>query len=88
MFEAWEREGLIEGAMKIDRLSKYRDEIIEIAKRYGASNIRVFGSVARGDADRKAISIFSSILKKGGAYSTSVVYSSILNGSWAAGSML
>ena len=27
-----------------------RDEIVQIARRYGASNIRVFGSVARGDA--------------------------------------
>jgi predicted nucleotidyltransferase len=28
-----------------------RDEIISIARRHGASDIRVFGSVARGDAD-------------------------------------
>jgi predicted nucleotidyltransferase len=27
-----------------------RDEIVRIARRYGASNVRVFGSVARGDA--------------------------------------
>ncbi|PJF40930.1 MAG: nucleotidyltransferase [Chloroflexi bacterium] len=27
-----------------------RDEIIALAKRYGATNVRVFGSVARGDA--------------------------------------
>ena len=27
-----------------------RDEIVAIAKRYGASNLRIFGSVARGDA--------------------------------------
>ncbi|MCB9451495.1 MAG: nucleotidyltransferase family protein [Anaerolineaceae bacterium] len=27
-----------------------RDEILAIAKRYGASNVRVFGSVARGEA--------------------------------------
>jgi hypothetical protein len=27
-----------------------RHEILEIAKRHGASNVRVFGSVARGDA--------------------------------------
>lgn len=26
-----------------------RDEILEIAARYGASNVRVFGSVARGE---------------------------------------
>lgn len=27
-----------------------RDQIIAIARKYGASNVRVFGSVARGDA--------------------------------------
>jgi len=29
---------------------KHRDEIIALAQRYGASDIRIFGSVARGDA--------------------------------------
>jgi predicted nucleotidyltransferase len=33
-----------------DDIQKRRDEIIAIAKRYGASDIRIFGSVARGDA--------------------------------------
>jgi predicted nucleotidyltransferase len=28
-----------------------REEILAIAARYGARNVRVFGSVARGDAD-------------------------------------
>ena len=28
-----------------------RDQVLRIAERYGASRIRVFGSVARGDAD-------------------------------------
>jgi predicted nucleotidyltransferase len=27
-----------------------RDEIIEVAKRYGGSDLRLFGSLARGDA--------------------------------------
>ena len=31
-------------------LYEKRDEILRIAKRYGASNIRVFGSTARGEA--------------------------------------
>jgi predicted nucleotidyltransferase len=31
-----------------------RDEILEIARRYGASDIRIFGSVARGDATEEA----------------------------------
>jgi hypothetical protein len=33
-----------------DDIFNRRDEIIAVAKRYGASNIRIFGSVARGDA--------------------------------------
>ena len=37
--------------MGIDELLREkRDEILRIAARHGASNIRVFGSVARGDA--------------------------------------
>ena len=28
-----------------------RDEILQICAKYGARNVRVFGSVARGDAD-------------------------------------
>ena len=31
-------------------LNERRDEILEIAARYGASNVRVFGSVARNEA--------------------------------------
>jgi hypothetical protein len=31
-------------------LLKHRDEIIAVARRHGASDIRIFGSVARGDA--------------------------------------
>ena len=37
-------------ALNRDTLSKKRDAILEIARRYGADNIRIFGSVARGDA--------------------------------------
>jgi uncharacterized protein len=32
-------------------LNTKRDEILHIAKEYGAYNIRIFGSVARGEAD-------------------------------------
>jgi predicted nucleotidyltransferase len=32
-------------------LRSHRAEILEICARHGASNVRVFGSVARGDAD-------------------------------------
>ncbi len=31
-----------------------RDEILRIAAKYGASNVRVFGSVARGEAGPKS----------------------------------
>lgn len=34
-----------------DDIVKRRDEIIAVAKRYGASDIRLFGSLARGDAN-------------------------------------
>lgn len=34
----------------LDALRAYREEIIAIAHRHGASNVRVFGSVGRGEA--------------------------------------
>jgi hypothetical protein len=34
----------------LDTLRARRDEILRIAMRHGAQNVRVFGSVARGDA--------------------------------------
>jgi predicted nucleotidyltransferase len=38
--------------MDTERLLKEkREEILRIAARHGARNVRVFGSVARGDAD-------------------------------------
>ncbi|GBE91214.1 nucleotidyltransferase family protein [Nostoc cycadae] len=37
--------------MGIDEiLQAYREEILQIAAKYGAYNVRVFGSVARGEA--------------------------------------
>ncbi|HSN87765.1 MAG TPA: DNA polymerase subunit beta, partial [Thermoanaerobaculia bacterium] len=33
-----------------DILKARRDEILEIARRHGATQVRVFGSVARGEA--------------------------------------
>jgi predicted nucleotidyltransferase len=32
-------------------LRQRREQIVELAKRHGAHDVRVFGSVARGDAD-------------------------------------
>jgi uncharacterized protein len=34
---------------RLDTLQEKREEIIEIAARYGALNVRVFGSVVRGE---------------------------------------
>jgi predicted nucleotidyltransferase len=35
-------------------LQSNREEILRIAAQYGASNVRIFGSVARGEADEKS----------------------------------
>ena len=35
-------------------LREKRDDILRIAARHGASNVRVFGSVARGEADESS----------------------------------
>ncbi len=41
--------------MKIEQLIKQkREEILRIAARYGGRNVRVFGSVARGEADERS----------------------------------
>ena len=41
--------------MSLDELVRTRRaDILEIASRYGASNVRIFGSVARGQADEKS----------------------------------
>lgn len=41
--------------MSIEELLKYRrDEILRIAEKHGALNVRVFGSVARGEADESS----------------------------------
>jgi predicted nucleotidyltransferase len=35
-------------------LKKKREEILRIAAKYGARNVRIFGSVARGEADSES----------------------------------
>ncbi|AFY60096.1 nucleotidyltransferase family protein [Synechococcus sp. PCC 6312] len=35
-------------------LQQKREDILAIAQKHGAKNIRVFGSIARGDADEKS----------------------------------
>ena len=37
-----------------ERLQAQRERIFEVAARWGASNVRVFGSVARGEADDRS----------------------------------
>ena len=32
------------------KIQQHRNEILDLAKKYGAGNIRIFGSVARGEA--------------------------------------
>jgi len=40
--------------MNIELLKEKREEIITIALKHGAYNVRIFGSVARGEADEKS----------------------------------
>ena len=40
--------------MNIDLVLDKRNEIVQIARRHGASNIRVFGSAARSEADENS----------------------------------
>ena len=41
--------------MPLDELLRMkREDILQTARKYGASNVRVFGSVARGEADEKS----------------------------------
>jgi len=37
-----------------DLLQKKRDEILRIAAKHGARNVRVFGSIVRGEADEES----------------------------------
>ena len=45
-----EHQGLIMSTWTLAALRQKRDEIIATAARWGARDVRVFGSVARGDA--------------------------------------
>ncbi|HEY0513248.1 MAG TPA: nucleotidyltransferase domain-containing protein [Thermoanaerobaculia bacterium] len=51
--------------MEIEELRSRRDEILRIATRYGAGHVRVFGSVARGEADERSDVDFLVDLEKG-----------------------
>ncbi|MCC7308334.1 MAG: nucleotidyltransferase family protein [Acidobacteria bacterium] len=51
--------------MRIEQITSRKDEITRIADRYGATNIRVFGSVSRGDADNDSDIDFLVDLERG-----------------------
>ena len=51
--------------MGIEELRNRRDEILQVATRHGARHVRVFGSVARGDADEKSDVDFLVEMEKG-----------------------
>jgi predicted nucleotidyltransferase len=38
-------------AMTLEKIFEKKDEILKLAHQYGANDIRIFGSVARGEAD-------------------------------------
>lgn len=40
--------------MRIEELRGRRSEILQLAALHGATNVRVFGSVARGEADERS----------------------------------
>ena len=40
--------------MRLEELRQYKPQILAIAEEHGVGNVRVFGSVARGDADEKS----------------------------------
>jgi predicted nucleotidyltransferase len=46
-------------------LGEKRDEILRIAASHGASNVRIFGSVARGEADSRSDVDFLVELERG-----------------------
>ncbi len=53
-----------------EKLRERRDEIRQIAAKHGARNVRVFGSVARGEADSKSDLDLLVDMEPGGACST------------------
>ncbi|MDP3486756.1 MAG: nucleotidyltransferase family protein [Bacillota bacterium] len=38
----------------LERIQEHREEVLSIARRYGATNVRIFGSVARGEDDEES----------------------------------
>ena len=48
-----------------DLLREKREDILRLAKEYGAYNVRVFGSIARGEADENSDLDFLVDMEKG-----------------------
>lgn len=55
----------MEPKMSIEELRNRRDEILRVAAQHGARHVRVFGSVARGEADERSDVDFLVDLDKG-----------------------
>jgi uncharacterized protein len=55
----------LKAPLSLDKLREQREGILAIAAKYGASRVRVFGSVARGEADEKSDVDFLVSLEKG-----------------------
>jgi predicted nucleotidyltransferase len=52
-------------AVTLEMLRTFRSQVFEAAARYGASNVRVFGSVARREADEQSEADLLVDLQKG-----------------------
>jgi predicted nucleotidyltransferase len=53
------------GAVGIDELRRRREDILRVAARHGARNVRVFGSVVRGEVDSESDVDFLVEMEKG-----------------------
>ena len=51
--------------MNIDQVSNKRNEIVQIARQHGATNVRIFGSIARGEGDQNSDVDFLVDLERG-----------------------
>lgn len=62
-------EATSKGVITLDQLRQRREDILAIAARHGAGNVRVFGSVARGTADAASdVDILVDITKNVGGF--------------------
>jgi predicted nucleotidyltransferase len=64
-------------------LKEKRQEILSLAARHGATNVRVFGSAARGEADTASDPDVLVDLEPGGACWTWAACSWICNSFWS-----